>query len=77
MTERTAHRMVEAAHAYGSKSVTMSDLTPSVLYTLAAPSIPEPVREAVKARSEIYTTWEVHRGPVDAVKIAQDRMQPM
>lgn len=47
MSENTARRFMDVARVYGSKSSTVADLTPSALYELAAPSTPQPVRDAV------------------------------
>jgi hypothetical protein len=47
MTDRTALNMMRIAAEFGDKSETVSDLSTSVLYMLAAPSTPEPARQAV------------------------------
>lgn len=52
MNARTAQRAMNAAEALGDKSDTVSYLPATVLYELAAPSTPEPVREAVLRRIE-------------------------
>ena len=49
MSAPTAERSIRAAQLAGTKSDTMSDLPPSILYALAAPSIPDAVREEVLA----------------------------
>jgi len=41
---------MSVAESYGGKSNNLLNLTPAVLYGLAAPSTPEPVREIVEAR---------------------------
>jgi vacuolar-type H+-ATPase subunit I/STV1 len=47
MKERTAQNFMRVAETFGGKSAKFADLKPSVLYALAAPSTPEPVREQV------------------------------
>ena len=56
--ERTAQRFMQAAAVFGTKSDTVSDLSPTTLYLLSAKSTPEAVREKVIAQLEAG-------GPVD------------
>jgi hypothetical protein len=51
MTERTAQNYMSAA-ALASKSETVSVLRPKTIYLLAAPSTPEPTRQAIIDRLE-------------------------
>lgn len=51
-TDRTARNYMTAWAAFGDKSETISNLTPTTLYTLAAPSTPMTVREQVVERLE-------------------------
>ena len=48
MSESAARKLMAVATAYGSKSVNVTDLTVSALYELAAPSTPQPIRDAVE-----------------------------
>jgi hypothetical protein len=50
--ERTAQRFIQAAAVFGSKSDTVSDLSPTTLYLLSAKSTPEAIRENVIAKLE-------------------------
>jgi hypothetical protein len=52
MAERTAQNYMRAATAFGTKTALISDLPPTAIYTLAAPSTPAPVKDAVVARLE-------------------------
>lgn len=52
MSERTAQNMMNVARTFAGKSAKISLLSDSTLYLLAAPSTPEPVREAVIAQAE-------------------------
>lgn len=45
MTDRTARNFMAVHKQFGSKSEMISDLPPTALYALAAPSTPEPVRD--------------------------------
>ena len=47
MSQRTAQNMMNVAKTFGGKNETVSLLSDSALYLLAAPSIPETGREAV------------------------------
>jgi hypothetical protein len=47
MSDSAANKMMSVSREFGDKSVTLTDLTPSVLYALAAPSTPEEVRTTV------------------------------
>lgn len=64
MTDRSALSFVRVAQLYGDKSEIISDLPPTVLYALAAPSTPEEVREKVEkdvADGKQVTVAEVRR----------------
>lgn len=52
MSERTAQNMMNVARTFEGKSAKISLLSDSTLYLLAAPSTPEPVREAVIEQAE-------------------------
>ena len=52
MTARTAQNMMQAASQLGHKSETVSHLPAGVLYKLAAPSTPAPVRDEIVGRLE-------------------------
>ncbi len=52
MSDQSARNYMNAADAFGSKSKTVLDLPPTVVYALAAPSTPEPVRQSVFAKYE-------------------------
>jgi hypothetical protein len=52
MTERTAQNYMNAAVEFGAQSEIIADLPATALYTLAAPSTPAPVKEAVLVRLE-------------------------
>lgn len=49
---RTAQNYMLAAERFGDKSEIISQLSPSTIYRLAAPSTPDPVRQEVVARLE-------------------------
>ncbi|OSM04458.1 DUF3102 domain-containing protein [Magnetofaba australis] len=51
MTESSALRFMRVAERFGTKSVNLTDLKPSVLYFLAAPSTPEEVIEKAVEKS--------------------------
>lgn len=53
---RTAQNFMQAAEQFGSKSEIVSHLPATVIYQLAAPSTPEPVRAAVLRRIEAGET---------------------
>lgn len=62
MSEWSAQKFMQAFKQYGSKSLIITDLSPTVLYELSAPSTPEPVREAIESRAasgESVTVKEV------------------
>lgn len=64
MHENTALNFMRVAKTFGSKSTTIVDLPPTVLYALAAPSTPEPVREEViqkAAKGEKVTSKTVEK----------------
>ena len=51
MAERTARNFISVAERFGAKSATVADLSPTVLYALAAPSTPDAVVEEVMDRA--------------------------
>ena len=64
MAESTALRFMQVAERFGAKSVNLTDLNPSVLYQLAAPSTPdEVVGMAVEAAGsgELVTAADVKK----------------
>lgn len=64
MSRATAYRMMEAAENLGEKFLNLRNFSPSVLYAIAAPSTPEPVRVEVETRAtagEKITVAEVER----------------
>lgn len=63
MSDRTARSFMQVADVLGSKSEIVSDLPPTVLYQLSAPSTPEPVRDEVIQRIE-----EGERLPPDEIR---------
>ncbi|MCJ2016944.1 DUF3102 domain-containing protein [Methylobacterium sp. E-065] len=52
MADRTALRFMQAAEAFAGKSATVADLPATVLYALASPSTPEPIREEFMREAE-------------------------
>jgi hypothetical protein len=52
MSESTALRFMQTADVFVGKSVTVTDLPPTILYQLAAPSTPEPIREDFMREAE-------------------------
>lgn len=64
MSDQTARNFMNVAQRYSDKSKTVLDLSPRVLYELAAPSTPEPIRQAVEAKAkagESISVVEVQR----------------
>ena len=64
LSERTAYNMMQAAENLGESFAKFANLGPSVLYAIAAPSTPEPVRVEVETRAasgEKITVAEVER----------------
>ena len=64
MSRATAYRMMEAAENLGEKFLNLRNFSPSILYAIAAPSTPEPVRVEVETRAtagEKITVAEVER----------------
>jgi len=64
LSERTAYNMMQAAENLGENFAKFANLGPSVLYAIAAPSTPEPVRVEVETRAtagEKITVAEVER----------------
>lgn len=59
MSENAARNFMRVATLYGSKSSMLADLTPSVLYELAAPPTQVPVRQIVdrKIVFEVIVRW--------------------
>jgi Protein of unknown function (DUF3102) len=47
----TAYNLMNAVERFGDKLPTVGSLPPATIYRLAAPSTPEPIREAVVSRS--------------------------
>ncbi|MEM9450394.1 MAG: DUF3102 domain-containing protein [Cyanobacteria bacterium P01_E01_bin.6] len=52
MSQSTASRFMTVAEAFEGKLPTVGNLTPTVLYELAAPSTPEPVRQQMLEKAE-------------------------
>lgn len=52
MSNQTASRFMSVATTYHSKFPNLGNLSLSVIYELAAPSTPEPVRQVVEAKAE-------------------------
>lgn len=52
MSQQSASRFMAVANTYGGKLPNLSNLPPSVLYELAAPSTPESVRQIVEQKAE-------------------------
>lgn len=64
LSERTAYRMMQAAENVGENFASVAKIGPSILYAIAAPSTPEPVRVEVETRAtagEKITVAEVER----------------
>ena len=64
MSESTALNFMRVAEKFGTKSATVTDFTPKVIYLLAAPSTPDEVVEkaqAVAASGEKVTVADVKR----------------
>jgi hypothetical protein len=62
MSENTALRMMNVARAFGGKSASVADLTPTALYELAAPSTPLEVTIEVQRRiddGELVTAADI------------------
>jgi hypothetical protein len=51
MSRQTADNLVHVANVYGDKLPSISNLAPTALYALAAPSTPPEVREQVEERA--------------------------
>ncbi|MCJ2086735.1 DUF3102 domain-containing protein [Methylobacterium sp. E-005] len=51
-TPRTAERFMRAAKVFGARNDAVATLGPTAIYTLSAPSTPEPVQQAFVARLE-------------------------
>ena len=73
--ERTARRFMSVAEAFRDKSAIVSDLLPTTLYALAAPSTPETVRqEVVRLREKgEHIADHIVRSMISAGKRTQDR----
>ena len=74
LSEGTAYNMMQAAENLGDRFVTITNIGPSALYALAAPSTPETVRQEIEARAaagEKITVAEVERLKREA-KAAQE-----
>jgi hypothetical protein len=64
LSEGTAYNMMQAAENLGDRFVTITNIGPSALYALAAPSTPETVRQEIESRAaagEKITVVEVER----------------
>jgi Protein of unknown function (DUF3102) len=64
LSEGTAYNMMQAAENLGDRFVTITNIGPSALYALAAPSTPEEVRQEIESRAaagEKITVAEVER----------------
>jgi hypothetical protein len=64
LSEATAYNMMQAAENLGDRFVTITNIGPSALYALAAPSTPETVRQEIESRAaagEKITVVEVER----------------
>lgn len=68
---RTAQNFMQAAERFEGKSEIVSHLPPTVLYKLAAPSTPEPVRAAVLKRIEAGETMKAEAS-VEEIREAKD-----
>lgn len=68
---RTAQNFMQAAERFEGKSEIVSHLPPTVLYKLAAPSTPEPVRAAVLKRIEAGETVQAN-AIVEEIREAKD-----
>jgi hypothetical protein len=69
LSEGTAYNMMQAAENLGDRFVTITNIGPSALYALAAPSTPEEVRQEIESRAaagEKITVAEVERLKRDA-----------
>ena len=79
MSQRSAQRMMQVAEAFDGKYDTVSLLTDSALYLLAAPSTPEEAREEVieqaKATGHSPTQTEV-KAVIDSHKPAKPSQPP-
>lgn len=56
LSQRTAQRMMQVAEVFAGKNDTVSFLSDSVLYQIAAPSTPEPARAQVLAEAQAAGT---------------------
>jgi hypothetical protein len=77
MSQPTALNFMRVAEQFGEKIVSVTNLTPTVLYALAAPSTPEEVRDNViemAQRGEKVTTKTVAELK-DKLKAAQDALK--
>ena len=64
LSEGTAYNMMQAAENLGDRFVTITNIGPSALYALAAPSTPEEVRQEIESRAAAgakITVAEVER----------------
>jgi hypothetical protein len=78
MTERSAERYMQCARWAEDKSDILSELTPSAVYQLAAPSTPPAVQEAVLLRAaagERVKVAEINRLIADARQEARDEQR--
>lgn len=79
ITPRSARRAMIAAEVLASKSETVSYLPLAILYTLAAPSTPAPVRETIIGRieaGEVLSPQQIVRLVYGArVKVRQEQIE--
>lgn len=71
MSRQTADNMVHVANVYGAKLPSISNLAPTALYALAAPSTPPEVREQVEERAVAGERVTVARFLISTVPPAQ------
>jgi hypothetical protein len=79
MTDKSAQRFMSVAERYGDKSDSVSNLTATVMYELAAPSTPEEVRAEVAERAaagESVTTAEV-KELKNKIKVRDERLNKL
>jgi septal ring factor EnvC (AmiA/AmiB activator) len=71
MSRQTADNFIHVAERFGGKSLTISDISPKVLYLLAAPSTPDEVVEDVM-NGHIPANTEAIKAAKDEAKKARD-----
>ncbi len=78
MSDSAATKFMQVADRFGDKNVIITDLKPSILYMLAAPSVPEPVIAQVTSGEIPATTAAVKEAIKEAkaeAKAAQEAAQ--